>query len=302
MNRYQERIEKPGILVADGATGTMLQLAGLPKGHAPEIWNLENPQAILELHKSYIDAGADIILTNTFGGSRARLDREGLASQAVEVNRTAASLACQAAGNKVLVFGDIGPTGQLLAPLGNLTADEARDAFAEQAAGLAEGGVDAILIETMSDLAEVFAAVEGVRKACSLPIWVSLSFDTRGHTMMGVKPGKAAKEIWALGVDGIGANCGRSLPENLEAINAMHSSVPEAVLLAKPNAGLPGLAEKGQAGPSSSEVIYHITPQIMAEYAVRFAESGVKIFGGCCGSTPDHIREAAKVLHNLTGK
>lgn len=302
MSRFIERMAQPGILVADGATGTMLQQAGLPRGCAPERWNLENPAAVLELHKSYVEAGADIILTNTFGGSRVRLERDSLAEKAFEINQAAAALARQSANENTLVFGDIGPTGQLLQPFGNLSAAEAKEAFAEQAAGLAEGGVDALFIETMSDLQEVFAAIEGVRKACSLPVLVSMSFDTRGRTMMGVKPAHAAKEIWAAGVDAVGANCGRSLPENLEAVSAMRSSVPDAVLLAKPNAGLPQWVEKGSTDSQSSEVVYHVSPEVMAEYALRFAEVGVKIFGGCCGSTPDHIRAAAQSLRQIPQK
>jgi 5-methyltetrahydrofolate--homocysteine methyltransferase len=195
------------------------------------------------------------------------------------------------AGDVVLVMGDIGPTGLMLEPLGELTYEDAVAGFAVQAAALAEGGADAILIETMSDLGEAKAAVEGARQVTDLPILVTMSFDTKGRTMMGVKPEKAAQTLWALGVDVIGANCGRTLTETLEAVVKMRAAVPDAVLMAKPNAGLP----HAQGG----DLVYDVTPEIMVEYALKFvAEAGVKVFGGCCGSTPDHIRAVAAALKN----
>jgi methionine synthase I (cobalamin-dependent) len=288
MSRFSEALKKNSILIADGATGTQLQKAGLPTGIAPERWNLENPQAILNLHKSYLDAGADIVLTNTFGGSRIKLSKDNLADKCVEINRNAALLARKAAGENALVFGDMGPTGELLAPLGPLTYDQAVVAFTEQAGALAEGGVDAILVETMSDLMEAKAAVEGAKKACSLPVIVTMSFDTRGRTMMGVKPASAVAELWPMGIAAMGANCGRSLSETLTAIEAMHQTDPKVVLMAKPNAGLPHM--------EGGETVFDVTPDVMAEYALKFRDAGVKIFGGCCGSSPEHIRAAAIAL------
>jgi len=284
----RDLLVEPGVLIADGATGTFLQQAGLPRGVAPERWNLENPEAILLLHKSYLDAGAQLILTNSFGGNRYRLAGHGLAQQVREINLIAAQLARRSAGTTAWVLGDIGPLGQLLAPLGPVSYEDAVAAFSEQATALAEGGVDAILIETMSDLEEAKAAVEGARRASNLPVLVTMSFDTHGRTMMGVAPAQAAHELWGLGVDVIGANCGRSLPENLEAIRAMREAEPQAVLMAKPNAGLPR---------TEGDVLhYEVTPEIMADYALQFVALGVKIFGGCCGSTPEHIRAVARVL------
>lgn len=276
------------VLVADGATGTMLQKAGLPIGTAPERWNLENPDAVRDHYQAYIDSGSDIILTNTFGGSSIRLEREGLAPECVQVNQRAAEIARQAAGERVIVFGDMGPTGKLLEPMGRLSQDDVRQAFSEQAGALAAGGVDAILIETMSDINEAKAALQGARQAVDLPVILSFSFDTRGRTMMGLKPAQAVREIWELGVMAVGANCGRTLSETLTAIEEMRQAVPEAVLMAKPNAGLPMM--------DGTDVVYDVTPEIMAEYAIKFATAGVKIFGGCCGSTPDHIQAIAKAL------
>ncbi len=291
MDKLEAYLARFDVLVADGATGTELQAQGLPPGQAPEGWNLERPDAIQALHRSYLTAGAHLVYTNTFGGTRIRLEREGLAEQVAAINREAARLAREAAAEfeDRLVFGDMGPTGELLAPLGPLSADEAAAAFAEQAAALAEGGVDAIVIETMSDLNEARAAVEGARFACGLPLLVSMSFDTRGRTMMGVKPEDAARELWALDIAAIGANCGRTLEETLAAVRAMREAVPEALLLAKPNAGLPRT--------EGDDLIYDVTPEAMAEYARRYvAEAGVRIFGGCCGSTPAHIAAIAEAL------
>lgn len=290
MNKLLECMSKPGILVADGATGTQLQKAGLPPGAPSELWVLQNPDGVRNLHRSYVKAGSDIILTDTFGGSRHKLARNGLGDQVMEINRQAARLAREIAGDKVIVLGDIGPTGELLEPMGPLSYEEAVATFAEQASGLVEGGVDAILIETMSDLNEAKAAVEGVHKATTLPVLVTMSFDTRGRTMMGVKPANAAKELWAMGVTAVGANCGRTLTETFDAVQAMHQAVPDAVLMAKPNAGLPHI--------SDGESTYDVTPDVMAEHATKFADLGVKIFGGCCGSNPDHIKAVAEVLHN----
>lgn len=292
MSRFDDRMSQPGILIADGATGTMLLAAGLPRGVPPERWNLENPEAIRRLHRDYIEAGSDIILTNSFGGSPVRLEKEKLSEQARAINCAAAKLAREAAGEDALVFGDIGPSGKLLKPYGPLAHADAVASFAEQAAGLVEGGVDAILIETMSDLAEVRAAVEGVRQATHLPILITMSFDTHGHTMMGVKPSQAVREIKKLGAVAAGANCGNTLTENLAAIEEMRAAEPDMVLIAKPNAGLPRLAQTS----GQKKAVYDVTPEVMGEYALKFKELGVKIFGGCCGSTPEHIRAAAEAL------
>jgi 5-methyltetrahydrofolate--homocysteine methyltransferase len=290
MTKLKDRLSQGRILIADGATGTTLQEAGLPTGTAPERWNLENPDAIRDLHRGYVEAGADLILTNTFGGSRPRLRVEGLEDQTHEVNLAAARLAREVAGDQVLVLGDIGPTGQLLEPLGVLTYHDAVAGFAEQAAALAEGGVDAILIETMSDLNEAKAAIEGTRQVTDLPILATMSFDTHGHTMMGIKPAQAAQELWALGVDVVGANCGRTLSENLDAIQQMREALPEATLMAKPNAGLPRM--------DGTQSVYDVTPDIMVDYAQQFAALDVKIIGGCCGSTCEHIAAVAQALRD----
>jgi 5-methyltetrahydrofolate--homocysteine methyltransferase len=292
MSKFTTYLNTRPVLVADGAMGTMLHKAGLLLGVAPERWNVENPDAVRAVHQAYLDAGADLILTNTFGGSPARLERENLHERAYALNLAAAQLVKEAVGDRALVIGDIGPTGQILEPLGTLSYADAVDGFATQSAALAEGGADAILIETMSDLGEAIAAIEGTRRVTGLPILVTMSFDSKGRTMMGVKPEKAAQTLWDMGVAVIGANCGRTLDETLTAINKMRAAVPKAVLMAKPNAGLPHV--------EGGELVYEVSPDIMADYARQFvAEAGVKIFGGCCGSTPPHIRAVAAALKDF---
>ncbi len=282
MPDLKQKLAEPGILVMDGATGTQLQAMGLPVGSPPEVWNLENPEAVKKHYQAYIDAGSDAILTNTFGGSRPMLEKHGHGDQTHDTNVAAAKLAREAAGDAVLVLGSMGPTGLLMEPMGPLTYEKAMEYFAEQAGALAEGGVDGIHVETMSDLSEAKAAIEGARQATDLPITVTMSFDTHGRTMMGVKPEDAARELWALDVLAIGVNCGRTLEENLKAVTAMREALPEATLIAKPNAGLPRI-ENG------AELVYDVTPEIMAEYAQKFAAQNIRMMGGCCGSNPAHI-------------
>ena len=288
LETLRQRLSVKGVLVTDGATGTMLQAAGLTEGTAPESWNLTHPEKILDLHRAYLEAGAQIILTNSFGGSRFRLGKKGLEDKVREVNRAAATLAKEAAGQEAFVAGSIGPSGELMKPLGILSYPVAMEAFTEQAEALAEGGADAILVETMSDLNEAKAAIEGAKRATDLPILCTMSFDTQRHTMMGVSPRQAVKGLWPLGPVAVGGNCGHTLDDMEEVLRQMRAAVPEATLMAKPNAGLPRLVD-GQA-------VYDVTPQVMAEYALRYAELGAKIVGGCCGSTPAHIKAIAAAL------
>jgi 5-methyltetrahydrofolate--homocysteine methyltransferase len=289
MPDLRKRLSEPGILILDGATGTELQKLGLPAGMAPELWNLQNPEAVKKNYQAYIDAGADIILTNSFGGTRARLELENAGDLVHEVNLAAARLAREVAGDSVLVLGSMGPTGVLMTPMGELTFEKATGLFAEQAAALAEGDVDGIHIETMSDLQEAKAAVVGARQTTDLPITITMSFDMHGRTMMGVKPEDAVKELATLDVVAIGVNCGRTLEENLVALTAMRTAVPDIVLIAKPNAGMPRIGDEGEA-------VYDVTPEYMADYAARFGEQHVKILGGCCGSTPAHIKAVKEAM------
>ena len=289
MPDLRQRLAAPGVIVMDGATGTQLQAMGLPRGNAPEGWNLENPDGVKSHYQAYVDSGSEAILTNTFGGSRPMLEKHGLGDRTHEINAAAARLAREVAGDRVLVLGSVGPTGMLMDPYGLLTYDDAVKYFAEQARGLVEGGVDGIHVETMSDLSEAKAAVQGAQSVTKLPVTATMSFDTNGRTMMGVSPEDAAQTLWSLGVAAVGVNCGRTLDENLAALRAMREALPDAVLIAKPNAGLPRV-ENGR------EIVYDVTPEIMAEYTGRFASYHVKMMGACCGSNPTHIAAISNVL------
>ncbi len=291
MPDLRKRLSEPGVIIMDGATGTQLQQLGLPAGMAPELWNLENPEAVKKHYQAYIEAGSDAILTNSFGGTRPRMDMEGQGHLTHEANLAAARLARQVAGDEVLVLGSMGPTGQLMEPMGELTYDKAVGYFAEQAAALAEGGVDGIHVETMSDLQEARAAIEGAHRATDLPVTVTMSFDMHGRTMMGVKPADAVKALAKLDVLAVGVNCGRTLEENLTALTAMRTAAPEVTLIAKPNAGLPRMED-------GVEAVYDVTPEIMAEYAKKFGEQHVKMLGGCCGSNPNHITALKETMKN----
>ncbi|MBC7227578.1 MAG: homocysteine S-methyltransferase family protein [Thermoflexales bacterium] len=274
-------------IVADGAMGTMLQAAGLPPGKTGEFWVLERPDAVMAVHRAYVEAGADLILTCTFGGTRHRLNRIGLTNRVAEVNHRAVEIARQAAAGRALVAGDIGPLGELLAPLGKLSYQEAVDLFAEQAAALAEAGADVLYIETMSALDEARAAVEGARQAAPhLPITLTFSFDTHGRTNMGVRPEQAAKAALEWGVVAFGANCGATLEMTGEALEKMRAAAPDALLIAKPNAGLPRWVE--------GKPVYDATPEMMADFAARAVALGARIVGGCCGSGPAHIQAIAR--------
>jgi len=282
------------VIVADGAMGTMLQNAGLPTGMAPEAWLLENPDPVIGVHRAYVEAGAKLILTCTFGGTRTRLKRPGLAERVAEVNRRAVEIAREAAAGEAYVAGDIGPLGEFLAPMGKITYEQAVEIFAEQATPLAEAGVDVLYIETMSALEEVRAAVEGAQQAvrhcsqqagASIPIFATLSFDRHGRTNMGISPERAADTLLAMGVDAIGANCGATLEMTEGAVAKMHEVAPDAILIAKPNAGKPRAVGR--------DVVYDATPEDMAGYARRFVALGARVVGGCCGSTPAHIAAIA---------
>ena len=244
----RQHLQSGKLLIADGATGTMLMSAGLPAGAAPELWNVKRPEQIIALHRSYLQAGSQIILTNTFGGSRIKLDKFGLGGRVHELNLAAVSLAKQASQGLAYVAGDIGPSGELMQPMGSLTYEVAFQAFAEQAAALAEGGVDLIWVETMTDLSEAEAAVAGARQVTDLPIFCSLSFGRKARTMMGVSAKQAAQELWPLGLDAIGANCGEGLEMIPEVLRQMHEVLPNAPLIVKPNAGLPKLVSEAMNG------------------------------------------------------
>jgi methionine synthase I (cobalamin-dependent) len=291
VNTFDSLLASSAYLLADGAMGTMLMAAGLERGQSPEEWNVSHPARVRAVHRSYIQAGSQIILTNTFGGSRLRLKRHGLQDRVAELNRAAAGLVraeAEAAPHPVAVAGSMGPSGELLKPLGKLTFEEARDTFAEQAAALAEGGVDVLWVETMGDLQEVRAAVEGARTVSDLPIVTTMTFDTHGRTVMGVTPVQALETMRELGVVALGGNCGNGPDEIEGVIEAMHAADPTGALVAKANAGIPERVD--------GALIYSGTPEVMARHAVRVRRLGAKIIGACCGSTPEHVHAMAEAL------
>jgi methionine synthase I (cobalamin-dependent) len=296
MNKLTDYLQQEGTLVLDGAMGTQLFSRGLVSGGSPEEWNITHPERVQDVHRAYIDAGSQVILTNSFGGTRYRLKLHNLQDSVVEINRAAAQnarAAVDAAGQRVLVGGSMGPTGELLVPMGTMTYDECRAAFAEQAQGLIEGGVDILWIETMSDLNEVKAAIEGARQAvdaanAEVAISATMSFDTHGRTMMGVTGAQLATELSGLGLTAFGANCGNNIPDTEAALAEMHAAAPEMILIAKANAGMPRY--------EGSKLVYDGTPDVMGAYADRMRRSGVQLIGGCCGSGPEHIHMMRQVL------
>lgn len=290
MSRLSTLLEQHAHPVADGAWGTELAKRGLSIGEVPETWNLSRSEDIASIARSYVEAGADIILTNTFGGSRLKLAKAGLADQVGVLNRTGAELSKQAAGDGVLVLASIGPTGEFMQPLGLVSQQQMVDCFAEQVQALAEGGADGFVIETMSDLGEATAALRAVRENSELPAVVSMTFEQgpAGYaTIMGVKPPQAAAALTEAGADVVGANCGSGIDVMIGVIREMAraTSLP---LWAKPNAGLPELV--------AGQTVFRETPEQMAAHVPALIDAGAGVVGGCCGTTPDHIRTIAAVI------
>jgi 5-methyltetrahydrofolate--homocysteine methyltransferase len=286
-----ERLAGAPFVLFDGAMGTMLQELGLDDGGSPELWNVERPADIIGVHEAYLRAGARVITTNTFGGTKPRLAMHGLQDRVEELSRAGATIARTAAAPyDALVAGGLGPTGELLEPLGTMTAADAEALFAEQLRGLVAGGIDLVLIETMSDLGEVEAAVRAAHAvAPGVPIVATLSFDTHLRTMMGVTPAAAVLALGALGVEAVGANCGRG-PQEMETVIAqMADARPDGLLLiAQSNAGLPQLV--------GDHFEYDAPPAEMAAHALRLRDVGADLIGACCGSTPDHVEAMRTAL------
>lgn len=287
--KFRALVARGRPIVADGAMGTMLFANGLQFGDPPEVWNLAHPDVIRRIQRAYLEAGSQILLTNTFGGNRARLRLSGHGDRVDELNRTAAILLraeVDSAGGTALVAGDIGPSGEIVEPLGTLAYAEAVEIFREQAASLVAGGVDLIWIETMSDLSEIKAAIEGVRQAApGIALVATMTFDTRGHTMMGVTPEQAVEALASWGADAIGGNCGNGPDELIPVIAKMRAAAPDVILVAKSNAGMPELVDM--------RAVYRADPDTMAAQVMAMCQAGATIVGGCCGSTPDHVRAIA---------
>jgi len=294
VNKFLERLDAGETLVADGATGTNLQKMGLKPGKAPEDLVIDQPDLLLKLESSFVEAGSDIILTCTFGGTRLRMKDAKYKDRAPEVNTRAAELARKAAASRadVLVAGSMGPTGSIMKPYGPMIPDQAFETYAEQAKALADGGVDFLVIETMFALDETDSAFNGARSVTDLPIVVSFSYDRGVRTMMGVKPKEVARRYKDMGATLIGANCGTTL-ENMETIIKEYGeTIPGFGLWAKPNAGVPHMDVKTEQG------VYDMTPDDMSAYAKKYIAIGARVVGGCCGSTPEHVAAIVKAIKN----
>jgi 5-methyltetrahydrofolate--homocysteine methyltransferase len=295
MSKLLDLLHRRRLLIGDGAIGTMLEAAGLPAGSCRELWNVEQPDKVLAVHRAYVEAGADIIETNTFfGGNRIQLRKWGLEQRVAEFNHAAVRLArqaiveaaagLQAAADDIILSVSMGPTGEVLAPLGNLDPQQAVDAFREQAQAAAQAGADAATIETFYALDEIKLAIEGAL-AAGLTVMATMTFESGGRTMMGVAPADAARALTDYGAAVVGANCGTG-PERMLAIAQAILAATDRPAMAQPNAGVPKLV--------GGKTVFLETPEVMADYAEHFAQLGVRIIGGCCGTTPDHIRAMAQ--------
>ena len=278
---------KRDYVILDGAMGTNLFMKGLTSGECPESWNIDNPKKIFEIHESFVNAGSDIIVTNTFGGNQFRLKLHQLESKVKELNYSGAQIARKSAGKKVFIAGSIGPSGEILEPLGNLKYELAVKAFGEQSLALAEGGVDMLWLETFSDIKELQAALEGSIQT-GLPIVATMSFDTVGKTMMGVSPNEFVSFMEKQhNVFAYGANCGLGFDELLQTVGQMQNAGGKNVV-AKSNLGIPVF--------HNGLIKYNSTEKSLLDYAVKARNMGALFIGGCCGTEAKHIKKVKEIL------
>ncbi len=294
--RFLKMLEERDWLLADGATGTNYFKRGLGSGDPPELWNVEHPDRVRELHREFIESGADIILTNTFGGNHYRLMLHNVESRVHELNKAAAENAraeADASGREIIVAGSMGPTGEIFEPVGTLSIEDARVAFASQAQGLKDGGADVLWIETISGQEELQAAVEGAASV-GLPVVCTMSFDTNGRTMMGITPQGFAGMTAGLShpPTAIGANCGTGAAELVATVLGITEASPDAVVVAKANCGVPEFVD--------GEIQYSGTPDLMCDYVRLARNAGARIIGGCCGTTPAHLKAMRAALEAHT--
>ncbi|MBW2058405.1 MAG: homocysteine S-methyltransferase family protein [Deltaproteobacteria bacterium] len=283
-------LAKKRVVLFDGAMGTMLIGEGLSGGEAPEMWNIQRPETVRSVHKRYFDAGSDVALTNTFGGNRLKLRRAKQEKAVFEINTAAVELARSASPPGRFVAGDIGPSGELLAPVGTVTPETMEDVFAEQADALASGGVDFILIETMFSLQEAVAALRGARRACNCPVVVSITYESKSRgffTMMGETPETCVKTLQDEGADGVGTNCTLASGEMILLARVLREST-SLPLIVEPNAGKPFLR--------GGKTVYDQTPEEFARDIHSMVEAGVDMVGGCCGTTPEFISAVHRAL------
>jgi 5-methyltetrahydrofolate--homocysteine methyltransferase len=293
MKKISERLKQGEILVSDGAWGTFLHAKGLKPGQCPELWNIEHPDDIFDIAKSYADAGADMVETNSFGGSSFKLAHYGLSSRASELNEAAAAISRKAAGDK-FVLGSVGPTGKILM-MGEITSEEMYESFKEQVIALEKGGVDAIVVETMTDLDEARLAVRAAKENTSREVICTMTFqktpDGEYRSMMGVSPTEMMAELIPEGVDIIGANCGNGIEGMIQIVHEIRASNSTIPVLIHANAGAPVYKD--------GSTIFPETPEQTAGFVRAIIDAGVNIIGGCCGTTPEHIRQIARVAREL---
>jgi len=284
---------KQEVLVCDGAMGTMLMKEGMPEGACPDLWGIEKSKVLFSIHKAYVDSGADIVTTNTFGANSIKLSKFGLEKRGEEINRRSAEIARKACGDKAYLFGDIGPTGEYLKPVGNIESGDMLQAFAEQAKVLVQEGVDAIILETMSDMEELQSAIMAVKENTKLPLIASMTFQrtpAKGfRTTSGISIPQFVNEGLLAGCNVIGANCNLTIAEMTELIAEM-KDLSSSFLIAQPNAGMPKLID--------DRTVYEQSPDEFAEHIPKLIQQGVKIIGGCCGTTPAHIEKIKQVLNS----
>jgi 5-methyltetrahydrofolate--homocysteine methyltransferase len=291
MGKILDKIAGGKVLVSDGAWGTFLHLKGLKADECPESWNLQRPGEVLEIARSYVEAGSDIILTNSFGASPIKLEGYGLEEKTLELNRSAAEISKKAAGDRALVMGSMGPTGKMVM-MGDVSPQEVFKGFMEQAKGLADGGADGIVIETMTDPEEARLAIEAAKKVTTIDVACTFTFtrnqDGAYRSMMGTDVGAYLEMALSAGADIIGANCGNGMAGMIEIVREIRKLDPEIPVLVHANAGLPFYQDGKTVFPES--------PGEMASQIEELVAAGANIIGGCCGTTPDHIKQIVKAL------
>lgn len=296
MNKILELLQNKKVLVSDGAWGTQLFSKGLKSGECPDIWNSEHPEQVAEIAKSYLNAGAELISTNTFGANKFKLDQYGLKDKLEEICYNGAKISKESITNDQIVMGSIGPTGKFLA-MGDVTVDDFYDTFKSQAIALESGGADAVCIETFYDLDEAEQAIKAVKENTKLEIITTFTFDKTDYgyrTLMGISPKQMTEKLIICGADIIGANCGKGFADMIEIIREIRDVSKMIPVIVQPNAGLPEII--------NNELVYKETPEYIRSIIAELIDAGANIIGGCCGTTPEHIKVISQVVKNYCDK